>query len=116
MAGIVPVILCGGSGTRLWPRSRAVKPKPFLPLVGDETLFEEALTRCADRTRFAAPLVVAGVDVRRPSTARESEPSCHGPRPLEHADQGGLSSETCSVLGHSAAAAGRSAMPSTSAP
>ena len=61
MAGIVPVILCGGSGTRLWPRSRAVKPKPFLPLVGDETLFEEALTRCADRTRFAAPLVVAGM-------------------------------------------------------
>ncbi|MDE2171413.1 MAG: mannose-1-phosphate guanylyltransferase, partial [Sphingomonadales bacterium] len=37
---ITPVILCGGNGTRLWPRSRAVKPKPFLPLVGDETLFE----------------------------------------------------------------------------
>ncbi|WP_296309756.1 sugar phosphate nucleotidyltransferase, partial [Pseudomonas sp.] len=40
-----PVILCGGSGTRLWPRSRAVKPKPFLPLVGDTTLFEATLGR-----------------------------------------------------------------------
>lgn len=42
---ITPVILCGGSGTRLWPRSRAVKPKPFIPLIGDETLFEQALSR-----------------------------------------------------------------------
>jgi mannose-1-phosphate guanylyltransferase/mannose-1-phosphate guanylyltransferase/mannose-6-phosphate isomerase len=57
---ITPVILCGGSGTRLWPRSRAVRPKPFLPLVGAQTLFEEALDRCGDRLRFAAPLVVTG--------------------------------------------------------
>jgi mannose-1-phosphate guanylyltransferase len=54
---IVPVILCGGSGTRLWPRSRAAKPKPFLPLVGEETIFEATLARCAP---FAAPLVVTG--------------------------------------------------------
>ena len=33
MAAIHPVILCGGSGTRLWPRSRKLAPKPFLPLV-----------------------------------------------------------------------------------
>jgi mannose-1-phosphate guanylyltransferase/mannose-1-phosphate guanylyltransferase/mannose-6-phosphate isomerase len=46
MTQIVPVILCGGSGTRLWPRSRASKPKPFLPLVGSRTLFEETLARC----------------------------------------------------------------------
>lgn len=57
---ITPVILCGGSGTRLWPRSRASKPKPFLPLVQDETLFEQALTRCADGAHFHAPIVVAG--------------------------------------------------------
>jgi mannose-1-phosphate guanylyltransferase/mannose-6-phosphate isomerase len=61
MTGIVPVILCGGSGTRLWPRSRAARPKPFLPLVGEQTLFEAALARCADRTRFAAPIVVSGL-------------------------------------------------------
>ncbi len=57
---ITPVILCGGSGTRLWPRSRAVKPKPFIPLVGEETLFEQALSRCGDLSRFAAPVVVTG--------------------------------------------------------
>ena len=57
---ITPVILCGGSGTRLWPRSRASKPKPFLPLVGDETMFEATLSRTADPVRFAAPVVVTG--------------------------------------------------------
>ncbi len=57
---ITPIILCGGNGTRLWPRSRAVKPKPFLPLVGDATLFEATLARCADPAIFAAPMVVTG--------------------------------------------------------
>ncbi|QFT76765.1 mannose-1-phosphate guanylyltransferase [Erythrobacter sp. THAF29] len=57
---IHPVILCGGSGTRLWPVSRKDKPKPFLPLVGDRTLFEEALERASDTELFAPPMVVAG--------------------------------------------------------
>lgn len=57
---ITPVILCGGSGTRLWPRSRANKPKPFLPLVREETLFQQALLRCASAAHFGAPLVVTG--------------------------------------------------------
>lgn len=57
---IHPVILCGGSGTRLWPKSRKTRPKPFLRLVGETTLFREACQRCADQAHFAAPLVVAG--------------------------------------------------------
>ena len=60
MSAIIPVILCGGSGTRLWPRSRKARPKPFLPLVGERTLFQQALDRCADPTLFASPRVVAG--------------------------------------------------------
>ncbi|QVM83698.1 mannose-1-phosphate guanylyltransferase [Novosphingobium decolorationis] len=60
MAQIVPVILSGGSGTRLWPRSRASKPKPFLPLVGSQTLFEQAVARCPADLGFAAPVVVTG--------------------------------------------------------
>jgi mannose-1-phosphate guanylyltransferase/mannose-1-phosphate guanylyltransferase/mannose-6-phosphate isomerase len=60
MTQIVPVILCGGSGTRLWPRSRASKPKPFLPLVGSRTLFEETLARCPADSGFAPPVVVTG--------------------------------------------------------
>jgi mannose-1-phosphate guanylyltransferase len=60
MAKITPVILCGGSGTRLWPRSRAVLPKPFLPLIGDISLFEQALSRAGDRAIFDAPIIVTG--------------------------------------------------------
>ncbi len=60
MIQIFPVILCGGSGTRLWPRSRASKPKPFLPLVGNSTLFEATLARCSAEAGFAPPVVVTG--------------------------------------------------------
>ena len=60
MTMIVPVILCGGSGTRLWPRSRVSKPKPFLPLVGDTTLFEATVGRCPAARGFAPPMVVTG--------------------------------------------------------
>ncbi len=60
MTAINPIILCGGSGTRLWPRSRKVRPKPFLPLVGDRTLFQQSLDRLADPAMFAAPIVVGG--------------------------------------------------------
>lgn len=60
MSSINPVILCGGGGTRLWPRSRIEKPKPFLPLLGDTTLFEETIGRCSDPKTFEPPLVVTG--------------------------------------------------------
>ena len=57
---ITPVILCGGSGTRLWPRSRKTRPKPFLPLVGPHSLFADTLSRCADKALFAEPVIVTG--------------------------------------------------------
>lgn len=57
---IVPVILCGGGGTRLWPRSRPAKPKPFLQLTGSTTLFQQALARCANPALFAPAVIVAG--------------------------------------------------------
>lgn len=55
-----PVILCGGSGTRLWPLSTSAIPKPFLPLMGEQTLFEETLARVMPAAGFAAPIIVAG--------------------------------------------------------
>ena len=61
---IVPVILCGGAGTRLWPASRQDAPKPFLPLVGGKSTFALTLERVADKRRFAAPVVVTSVDHR----------------------------------------------------
>ena len=57
---LVPVVLCGGSGTRLWPRSRASRPKPFIPLVDEEPLFVSTLKRCADPDMFGPPVVVTG--------------------------------------------------------
>ncbi len=60
MTEIVPVILCGGSGTRLWPRSRASKPKPFLPLTGERSLFEQTVGRCLSQPGFAPPVIVTG--------------------------------------------------------
>ena len=56
---IIPVILSGGSGTRLWPLSRSGKPKQLLSLTHDETMLQLTARRVADRARFAAPLVVA---------------------------------------------------------
>jgi mannose-1-phosphate guanylyltransferase len=64
MSLIHPVVLCGGSGTRLWPRSRKQQPKPFLPLVEETTLFEATLARCDDASRFAPATVVTGVGHR----------------------------------------------------
>ncbi|HUZ73188.1 MAG TPA: mannose-1-phosphate guanylyltransferase/mannose-6-phosphate isomerase [Stellaceae bacterium] len=59
-----PVILSGGSGTRLWPMSRAQYPKQFLPLVSAHTLLQEAALRVGDATRFAPPVVVANDEHR----------------------------------------------------
>ncbi len=56
---IHPVILCGGTGSRLWPLSTKELPKPFLPLLGDQSLFQRALARVADTGDFAPPLIVA---------------------------------------------------------
>ncbi|MEQ8395627.1 mannose-1-phosphate guanylyltransferase/mannose-6-phosphate isomerase [Thalassobaculum sp.] len=61
---IVPVILCGGAGTRLWPLSRAQYPKQFLSLVGDASMLQATAQRVADPTRFAPPVVVANVEHR----------------------------------------------------
>jgi mannose-1-phosphate guanylyltransferase len=58
---IVPVVLSGGGGSRLWPFSTVETPKQFLPLIGERTLFQEALERVRDRLRFAAPVVVGSL-------------------------------------------------------
>jgi mannose-1-phosphate guanylyltransferase/mannose-6-phosphate isomerase len=61
---IVPVILSGGAGTRLWPASREAFPKQFLPLLGERSTFEETLARVSDRAIFTDPVIVTGEDFR----------------------------------------------------
>jgi mannose-1-phosphate guanylyltransferase/mannose-6-phosphate isomerase len=63
MTAIVPVILSGGVGTRLWPLSRKSCPKQLLPLAGPNTMIQETLAR-ATGPDFAAPLVICGEDHR----------------------------------------------------
>ena len=58
-----PVILCGGSGTRLWPLSRKSYPKQFVPLVGEQSLFQASVSRLSG-DGFAAPVVITGSDFR----------------------------------------------------
>jgi hypothetical protein len=61
---IVPVIMCGGAGTRLWPVSRESMPKQFVPLIGQETTFQQVLARVTDRELFARPIVITSADFR----------------------------------------------------
>ena len=63
MLPIVPVILSGGSGTRLWPVSREAYPKQFLPLVGEDTMLQATWKRVA-QVAGAAPIVVANQEHR----------------------------------------------------
>ncbi|HGM7335151.1 TPA: mannose-1-phosphate guanylyltransferase/mannose-6-phosphate isomerase [Stenotrophomonas maltophilia] len=63
MLPIVPVILSGGSGTRLWPLSREAYPKQFLPLVGEDTMLQATWKRVAD-IAGKAPIVVANQEHR----------------------------------------------------
>lgn len=61
---IHPVVLSGGSGTRLWPLSRALNPKQLLPLLSEKSLLQETVLRVTDTQHFAAPLVIANDEHR----------------------------------------------------
>ncbi len=61
---IIPVILSGGSGTRMWPLSRSHYPKQFLPLVNEQTLLQETVTRLPANMNIGAPMVICNEDHR----------------------------------------------------
>lgn len=65
---ILPVILSGGSGTRLWPYSRSLYPKQFLPLVSEQTMLQETMSRLlqftSDNINIDAPVIICNEDHR----------------------------------------------------
>ncbi|MGO8737675.1 sugar phosphate nucleotidyltransferase, partial [Rhodoblastus sp.] len=63
MSRIIPVIMCGGSGTRVWPASRETMPKQFIPLLGKSSTFQETLLRL-DPEIFAEPAILTNHDYR----------------------------------------------------
>ena len=61
---VIPIILSGGSGTRLWPLSRKEYPKQYLPLVGDNTMLQETILRLSGLDNLADPIIVCNADHR----------------------------------------------------
>jgi mannose-1-phosphate guanylyltransferase len=61
---MIPVILAGGQGTRLWPLSRSARPKQFLSLTGKLSPFQETLVRVKDESRYGAPIVITNAEYR----------------------------------------------------
>jgi mannose-1-phosphate guanylyltransferase/mannose-6-phosphate isomerase len=64
LSNIIPVILSGGSGTRLWPLSRAQKPKQYLSLFGKNTMLQETILRLNGLEKIAKPIIICGADHR----------------------------------------------------
>ena len=65
MAMIYPVIMCGGAGTRLWPASRPSRPKQFIPLAGNRSLFQDAVERAVPLMEEGGELIVVGGEQHR---------------------------------------------------
>jgi len=61
---IIPLIMCGGAGTRLWPSSREGRPKQFLPLFGPRSTFQDTVLRVSDASLFDRPIVITSAAYR----------------------------------------------------
>lgn len=85
MSDVLPIILSGGSGTRLWPLSRESYPKQFLPLVGDKSMLQSTWLRAAPVAAHA-PILVANEEHRFMAAEQLQQlgvkhlPSCWSPK------------------------------------
>ncbi|WP_019198140.1 mannose-1-phosphate guanylyltransferase/mannose-6-phosphate isomerase [Afipia birgiae] len=61
---IIPLIMCGGAGTRLWPASREGRPKQFLRLFGSHSTFQDTMLRVSDQGLFVRPIVITNAAYR----------------------------------------------------
>ena len=85
MQNIAPVILCGGSGTRLWPLSRETYPKQFVDLGGGKTLFKDTVLRALHTPDSMEPVIVCNEAHRFYVTAGLYDCGVHGQILLEPA-------------------------------
>ena len=61
---IVPLIMCGGAGTRLWPASREGRPKQFMSLIGPHSTFQNTLRRVSNPAIFGRPIIITNGNYR----------------------------------------------------
>src|ERR1041384_4849697 len=61
---VIPLIMCGGAGTRLWPASREGRPKQFLSLFGAHSTFQDTVHRVLESTLFARPIIITNAQYR----------------------------------------------------
>jgi len=61
---IIPVVMCGGAGTRLWPVSRDTMPKQFIPLLGQDSTFQRAMRLVSDAAVFEPAIVITNAEYR----------------------------------------------------
>ncbi len=61
---ILPIIMCGGCGTRVWPESRESLPKQFIPLIGARSTFQMTVENLANDDLFETPIVISNCDYR----------------------------------------------------
>jgi mannose-1-phosphate guanylyltransferase / mannose-6-phosphate isomerase len=61
---LIPVVMCGGAGTRLWPVSRESMPKQFVPLIDERSTFQQVLSRIVDVELFDRPIIITNSDFR----------------------------------------------------
>jgi len=61
---LIPAVMCGGAGTRLWPVSRESMPKQFVPLIDERSTFQQVLGRIADVELFERPIIITNSDFR----------------------------------------------------
>src|SRR5271155_6088238 len=61
---LLPVILCGGAGARMWPESRESLPKQFIPLIGERSTFQTIVSLVGDPSVFDPPVVITNYDYR----------------------------------------------------
>jgi len=78
MIKITPVIMCGGSGTRLWPASRDSFPKQFLTLFDDRSTFQNTLKMVSDPQRFNRPVIITNHAYRFLVSEQMTEIGCEG--------------------------------------